>query len=108
MPESNYLHLGNTDDHISNVRRDSGNTGLLLSLGEPHLELEAVLGLLSSSCLDIEGKMSEGSLKSSSGTLDGDFSGLVSYSNYGLLENEDIFSTSFGNINFFLSENCFH
>lgn len=59
------------------MRSNSGDTSLLFSLGKPHLEFEAVLGFLSSSGLDIEGKMSEGSLKSSSGSLDGDFSGLV-------------------------------
>ena len=58
------------------MRSNGGNAGLLLSLSKPHLELEDILCLLTSTGLDIEGKMSEGSLKSSSGSLNGDFSGL--------------------------------
>lgn len=70
-------YLGDTVHHVSDLRSDGGNASLLLSLGHPDLELElSDLGLLVSDLLDGEGDVLEGSLKSSSLTLDGDFSGL--------------------------------
>ena len=68
----------------------------MLLLGEPHLELKNFL-LLSVHTLDnIKSKMSEVSLEDSSGTLDGDFSGVAG----------DVDSSGDGN--FFFSKNGLH
>jgi len=79
ISESHFISvtLGNTVHHVSDLRRDGGNTGLLLSLAHPDLELElSDLGLFVGDLLDGEGNVLEASGEGTSLALDGNFSGL--------------------------------
>jgi len=69
-------YLSDTSDHVSDLRADGGNAGLLLSLGQPELESQFSNTLFVFSLRNGERSVLESSGDGSSGTLDGDFSGL--------------------------------
>jgi len=58
------------------LRADGGNAGLLLSLAQPELESQFSNTLFVFNLSDGERNVLEGSGDGTSGTLDGDFSGL--------------------------------
>ena len=76
MKFDSFYYLSDTVDHVSDLRRDGGNAGLLLSLGHPELESQFSNTLFVFTLGDGERNVLESSSDGSSGTLDGDFSGL--------------------------------
>ena len=88
--------FSDTVDHVSDLRSDGGNAGLLLSLGHPELELQLSNTLFVFSLGNGERNVLERSSDGSSGTLNGDFSGL------------EINIDSSGDDEFFFGKNVFH
>jgi len=91
-----FVALGDTDDHVSDVRSNGDARSLLLSLGEPHLESDDISLLLVGGSLHIESQMSEVLLQGTSGASDGDLSVLVRDGD------------ALGDFDIFLSKDVFH
>jgi len=76
VSKSHFISVasGDTGDHVSDMGSNGDAAGLLLSSGEPHLELKDFLLLFVETLHDIKAHMFEILLKSTSGALDGEFS----------------------------------
>jgi len=88
--------LGDTVDHVSDLGSNGGNAGLLLSLGHPELESQFSNTLFVFSLGNGERNVLESSGDGTSGSLNGDFSGL------------EIDFDSSGDDEFFFGKNVFH
>ena len=67
--------LGNTVDHVINVRADSSKTGRVLTVSEPDVDLEGLDAILLNRG-DVKRHVLERSAQGTKGTSDGDLSGL--------------------------------